>query len=114
MSLSVALNTARASLATTAKQLAVSGSNVAGADDPSRSRKIAQPSTDGLGSVHIASVTRATDLPLYYRLLAANSASSGQSAVLDGLNRLHDTVGDPADKTSPAAKISALVTAVQA
>ena len=41
MSLAVALNTARSSLLTTAAQIAVSGSNIADADDPTRSRNIA-------------------------------------------------------------------------
>ena len=59
MSLSVALNTARSSLATTAKQIAISGGNIAGADDPSRTRKIAQPTTDADGAVRVVSVTRA-------------------------------------------------------
>ena len=35
-------------------------------------------------------------------------------ALLDGLNRLQDTVGDTADGTSPAARIAALSTALQA
>ena len=48
MSLSVALNTARTALQTTAAQIAVSGSNISGADDPTRSRKIALPTTDAV------------------------------------------------------------------
>jgi flagellar hook-associated protein 1 FlgK len=114
VSLSVALNTARSALSTTAKQIAVSGSNVAGADDPGRTRKIAQTVSDGLGSVRLATVTRATDLPLFYRLLDARATGSGQNALVEGLNRLHDTVGDPSDKASPSAKIAAFATALQA
>lgn len=114
MSLAVALNTARTSLMSTAKQIAVSGSNIAGADDPNRTRKIAQPTTDADGSVRIVSVTRATDLPLFYRLLGSKSVNAGSRALVDGLERLQDTVGDTADGTSPAARIAALVTALQA
>ncbi len=114
MSLAVALNTARASLATTAKQVAVSGANIANADDPTRTRRIATPSTDAGASVRIVSVTRATDLPLFYRLLGSNSDANAQQALLDGLNKLDETVGDTNSSTSPAAQIAALKTALTA
>jgi flagellar hook-associated protein 1 FlgK len=114
MSLAVALNTARSALATTAKQIAVSGGNVAGADDPGRTRRIATSTTESLGVVRLAPITRATDLPLFYRLLGARSASSGDDALLAGLDRLHDTVGDPAEKASPSARLAALTAALQA
>ncbi len=114
MSLSIALNTARSSLATTARQIAVSGSNIQGADDPNRSRKIAAQTTDAEGAVRVISVTRATDLPVFYRLLSSRSTTSGQNAVLDGLTRLSDTVGDPADGNSPSGKLADLITALQA
>jgi flagellar hook-associated protein 1 FlgK len=114
MSLAVALNTARSSLATTAKQLAVSGGNIAGADDPNRTRKIATPSTDADGSVRVVSVTRATDLPVFYRLLASRATTGGQNALVNGLTRLSDTIGDTADGTSPAARMAALAIALQA
>lgn len=114
MNLGVALNTARAALATTAKQIAVSGSNTTGADDPNRTRKIAQATTDAAGAVRVITVSRATDLPLYYRLLASKATNSGQQALVDGLTRLDDTVGDTADGSSPAARVAALATALQA
>ena len=113
MSLAVALNTARTSLLTTAKQIAVSGANVANAADPSRTRKLALPTTDADGAVHVVSVGRATDLPLFYRLLDSNAAVAGQEALLDGIERLHQTIGDPVAATSPAARVAALATALQ-
>ena len=114
MSLAVALNTARTSLLTTAKQVAVSGANVANADDPDRTRKIALATTGADGSVSLAAITRATDLPLLYRMLGANATATSQQAVLDGLERLHETIGDTAAGTSPAARVAALATALQA
>ena len=115
MSLSVALNTARTALQTTATQIAVSGSNIAGADDPTRSRKIALPTTDPTGSSHVVTITRATDHPAADAVSRRRSRRSASSqALLDGLNRLQDTVGDTADGTSPAARIAALATALQA
>jgi flagellar hook-associated protein 1 len=114
VSLSVALNTARQALQTTATQIAVSGSNIASADDPTRSRKIAAPTTDATGSSHVATITRATNNSILTQYLGVSANSSASQALLDGLNRLQDTVGDTADGTSPAAKIAALSTALQA
>ncbi len=114
MSLSVALTTARQALQTTATQIAVSGSNIANADDPTRSRKIAVATIDPTGSSRVATVTRATNDTILSQYLGASSNSAASQALLDGLNRLQDTVGDTADGTSPAAKIAALSTALQA
>ena len=114
MSLAVALNTARQALQTTATQIAVSGSNIANADDPTKTRKIATPTVDPSGSSHVQTITRATNNSILTQYLSANSRSAGSQALLDGLNRLQDTVGDTADGTSPAAKIAALSSALQA
>ncbi len=114
MSLSVALNTARQALQTTATQIAVSGSNVANANDASRSRKIATATTDASGAPYIATITRATNDSLLTQYLGANSDTSASAALLDGLDRLQDTVGDTDEGTSPAAKIADLSSALQA
>ena len=114
MSLSVALNSAREALQTTATQIAVSGRNIASADDPTASRKIATPTVDSNGSSHITTITRATNNSILAQYLGANSNSSASQALLDGLNRLQDTIGDTANNTSPAAKIAALSSALQA
>lgn len=114
MSLSVALSNARSSLASTAKQIAVSGRNIAGADDPTYTRKIATPTTGVNGSVAVLSITRATDLGLIQRVLAANASASGEKALLDGLDRLAETVGDTNSTNSPAARIAALSSALEA
>jgi flagellar hook-associated protein 1 FlgK len=113
MSLAIALSNARSSLLTTAKQIAVSGRNIASADDPGYTRKIAQPTTGGNGSVAILAITRATDLGLIQRVLAANSSATGQQAVLDGLDRLQETIGDTSSDTSPAARMATLASALQ-
>jgi flagellar hook-associated protein 1 FlgK len=99
---------------TTATRIAVSGSNIAGADDPTRARKIANVVTGPEGVSQQVSITRATNASLAARLLGANAKSSGSQALLDGLERLHETVGDPQDGTSPAARLSALSSALQA
>src|SRR5207249_2068564 len=113
MSLTVALNTARAALQTTSAQIAISGRNVAGANDPSYSRKIALPITSPDGSAQLLTISRATDIALYHRMVGATSGASNQQALLDGLERLQETVGDTDSPESPAAKITVLANALQ-
>ncbi|WP_232630650.1 flagellar hook-associated protein FlgK [Methylobacterium sp. Leaf118] len=113
MGLSLALNTARASLAATSNQIAVSARNVAGATDPGYSRKIAALVTTGYGGAAV-SVTRATDAALYARTLAAQSGAARGEALQDGLARLAQTVGDTTDRTAPAARLATFEAALQA
>jgi flagellar hook-associated protein 1 FlgK len=113
MSLSLALNTARSSLAATTSQINISGRNIAGAGDPTYSRKIAESGSTADGGARIVSIRRATDLALYYTMLGATSSAAGQKAVLAGLDRISSSLGDAAAMTSPAGKLSALSDALQ-
>lgn len=113
MSLTVAMNTARSSLLATSSQIAVSGKNVAGASDPTYSRKIAVTTTMADGSARVLSITRATDVAVFFRMLGATSAASSQDALLTGLDRLQGTIGDTEDGNSPAALIGELDSALQ-
>lgn len=110
MSLSSALNTARSSLQSTSTQISVSGRNVAGASEAGYSRKIATTvSTDsGVKTV----VTRASDTELYTRMLGATSDAAKAKSTVTGLDHLYDTIGDTQDDTSPAAKITALLSSL--
>lgn len=108
MSLSLAFNTAQSSLATNSAKIAVSSRNVAGANDPSASRKIAVTTTAADGSVRIVTITRATGSALFDRMLGATSESAAQAALAEGLGRLANTVGDTADGTSPVARLGTL------
>lgn len=112
MGLQLALNTARSSLLATSSQIAASARNVAGASDPAYSRKIATLVT-GEGTARVV-VTRATDAALFARKLAAASDAASGSARLDGLRTLAQTIGDAADKTSPAGRLGAFNAALQA
>ncbi|MBD8909206.1 flagellar hook-associated protein FlgK [Methylorubrum zatmanii] len=111
MGLSVALNTARTSLLASSNQIAATARNVAGANDPGYSRKIATliPGTGGA----TVTITRASDAALYARTLSASSDAARSEAVLDGLTQLAQTVGDPSDPTSPAARLSRFQAALQ-
>lgn len=114
MSLSVALSTARASLLSTATQVAVSGSNIANADDTTRSRKLALTTTAATGDGTAVTITRAGSATLLARLLGTQSTAATSQAIADGLEQLHQTIGDTADNMSPAAKVAALETALTA
>ncbi|GJD52846.1 hypothetical protein OPKNFCMD_5613 [Methylobacterium crusticola] len=112
MGLSLALNTARSALLATSSQIAASARNVAGANDPSYSRKIAALVTGG-GTAGVV-VVRASDAALLASTLAATSASAARDAVLAGLQSLARTVGDTGGGASPAARLGDLAAALQA
>ncbi|WP_420392717.1 flagellar hook-associated protein FlgK [Acuticoccus sp.] len=112
MSLDVAANVARQALIASQQQIALSGRNIAAAGDPTRSRAIATLVTTLDGGVHVASVRRAEDSALYTRMIAATSATAGADVVLAHLAVLADTVGDPEDGVSPAARIGNLQAAL--
>lgn len=111
MSLSLALNTARSSLQASSSQMAIISRNSMGATDPAYSRKIASLITGG-GTARVV-VNRASDTALFYKMLGSTSNAAEQYAVLKGLEKLSQTIGDTSLDRSSAAKISALTTALQ-
>lgn len=112
MGLSLALDSARSALLASSSQIATTARNTAGANDPGYSRKIVSLVT-GTGGTTVV-VTRASDSALFTRKLSAASAASESQALLDGLTRLSQTVGDTSDAGSPAARLGALNAALQA
>lgn len=108
MSLSLALNTARSSLSATSTQIDATARNIANAGQAGASRKIAVTTTIASGGAYVVSVSRATDSALYGRMIGATSASAGSQALLDGLDRLKEGVGDPTGDTSLSARLGAL------
>ncbi|MBB4040774.1 flagellar hook-associated protein 1 FlgK [Microvirga flocculans] len=111
MSLSVAYNTARSSLQASQSQMAVVSRNTSGASDPSYSRKIAALTTGG-GYARVT-VFRASDQALLTKMLETTSDAATQKALLEGLKKLSETIGDPELDQSPAARIGALSSALQ-
>ena len=112
MGLSLALNTARTSLLASSSQIAVASRNIAGANDPTYSRKIAMLVSGG-GSITVTTV-RAADAALYGRQLASTSGAAERDAVLQGIKTLSQTVGDTNEATAPTARLSALNAALEA
>jgi flagellar hook-associated protein 1 len=113
MSLSVGLGLARSSLFVTSEQTATVSRNVANADNPLYTRKTSNVvNIPGTGP-RIVSVTRATDPVLFRNLLTANSDANTQSALLEALNQLEQTINDPELDSSPGALLSKLSDAIQ-
>lgn len=108
MSLSMALNVANSSLQTSGVQTATTSRNIAGGADASYSRKSAVVVTGIGGTVQVVSIQRATDAALYKTMLKSTSAAAGQEALLEGLTKMSQTIGDPELDQSPAAKLGDL------
>ena len=114
MSLSVALNTAKQSLAASGVQTAIVSRNNAGVNDATYSRKAALLATQPGGGVYVASIGRAADSSVFHHMLGANAAAATQSVILSGLEKLSGaTVDDPQADQSVSAKISALLSTLE-
>ncbi|MFC5069734.1 flagellar hook-associated protein FlgK [Flaviflagellibacter deserti] len=113
MSLSLALNVAKSSLQATGVQTATSSRNIANGSESYYSRKSAVVITGEGGTVQVVSIQRATDAALYKTMLKSTSAAAGQQALLDGLTKLSETVGDPELDQSVAAKLGSLTNKLQ-
>jgi len=113
MSLTLGLSSARSSLLVTGDQTSVISRNIANADTPLYSRKTVQVVTMPGSGVRSSTVTRAEEPALFRSVLAANSDSNAQSALLDSLDELNATVNDVELDASPAGLISKLVDAIQ-
>ncbi|WP_319773810.1 flagellar hook-associated protein FlgK [Breoghania sp.] len=118
MSLSVALRVAQSSLAARQKETAIASQNIAGASTSAYSRKSVLlssvvNSSGQSGGVRVAGIGRATSDPLYKTLVQATSVASSQDALLSGIARMADTIGDPKLESSPAAYLGQLQIAMQ-
>ena len=113
MSLSFALSNARSSLLATGVQSSVVARNIAGADSSGSSRKSAALATMAGGGVYVASIQRAENKALFATLLTATSSSAKQNVVYNAVQELSSaTIDDTELDQSPAAKLSALTTAL--
>lgn len=111
--LSAALNFARSSLATVAGQTALASRNVASAGNTDYVRKVAQTGSLSSGMVAITGTSRSSDDLLLDKLLSASANAQSGTALLDGLKRLADTVGDPQSSSSPAGMLGKFQQALQ-
>lgn len=113
MSLTLGVDTARSSLATTAEQISVISRNIARVGDSSATRKSAQTITGPGVGVSVGGIQRSSDVLLFNAYLNSNSGSQAQSAIASSLDRLQNTVDDTDQERSPAALIAKLGNALQ-
>ncbi len=106
--LSSALNYALSGLSVSAAQSALVSRNVSFADDENYTRKYAEIHTLPGGAPAVSSTSRSMDKQLLGKLLGSTSNAAGQQVVLDALNRLSATIGDPEADSSVAAMLGAL------
>ena len=112
MSLQAAFRSSQSALAANAFQTATVSRNVLGAGSASYVRKIALVDTAVTGMTSAARVARTTDLALQNATLNASAAAQGDDAVSKALDVLQTIIGDPANGTSPSARISNLKVAL--
>src|SRR3954470_2737387 len=109
MSLTAALGSARSSLMASGVQSSVISRNIAGASDLGYSRKIAVLENFPGNGVYVAAIQRAASAGLFTNVLTATSASTKQSVIYDGLQKIAAaTVDDPELDQSPTAQLNAL------
>ncbi|KYH01393.1 flagellar hook-associated protein FlgK [Bradyrhizobium sp. DOA1] len=114
MSLTAALDSARASLMASGIQSSTISRNIAGASAAGHSRKIAVlDNLPGTG-VYVAAIQRAASGGLFNNVLTATSASAKQGVIYDGLQKIAAaTVDDPELEQSPTAQLTKLKQALQ-
>jgi flagellar hook-associated protein 1 len=114
MSLTAALDSARASLMASGIQSSTISRNIAGASATGYSRKIAVlDNLPGTG-VYVAAIQRAASGGLFTNVLTATSASAKQGVIYDGLQKIAAaTVDDPELEQSPTAQLTKLKQALQ-
>ncbi|MCS3496118.1 flagellar hook-associated protein 1 FlgK [Bradyrhizobium japonicum] len=114
MSLTAALDSARASLMASGIQSSTISRNIAGATAAGYSRKIAVLDNLPGAGVYVAAIQRAASSGLYNNVLIATSGAAKQNAILDGLQKISaSTVDDPELGQSPAAQLNKLKQALQ-
>ncbi|MGT2435607.1 flagellar hook-associated protein FlgK [Bradyrhizobium betae] len=114
MSLTAALDSARASLMASGIQSSTISRNIAGASAAGYSRKIAVLDNLPGAGVYVAAIQRAASSGLYNNVLIATSASAKQDAILNGLQTISaSTVDDPETGQSPTAQLNKLKQALQ-
>ncbi|MCW2080620.1 UNVERIFIED_ORG: flagellar hook-associated protein 1 FlgK [Bradyrhizobium japonicum] len=114
MSLTAALDSARASLMASGIQSSTISRNIAGASAAGYSRKIAVLDNLPGAGVYVAAIQRAASSGLYNNVLTATSSSAKQGAIYDGLQKIASaTVDDTELDQSPTAQLNALKKALQ-
>ena len=113
MSLTAGLSIAKSALATFSLETAIVSRNIASAGEDGYVRRDANVATPLGGGTRVVSIGRAADAALLDQLLSASSDAASKQAILDSLNQLENTVGDPQFGHSAAALIGDLDNALK-
>jgi flagellar hook-associated protein 1 FlgK len=112
--ISSALNYALAGLSVSATQSSLVSRNVSSAGDENYTRKTAEIRTLAGGAPMVSAISRSTDRQLLEKLLLSSSDAAGKQVLLDALNRMSATTGDPEDGQSIAASLGKLQQSLRA
>lgn len=112
MSLSTALNIAQSTLLNTSRQTTVTSRNVSEASNPDYARRTALLVTAASGA-RIVEIRRATDAVLFRQNIAAISAATGQSKLVDGTDTLRIDVYGIEHASSPSTVVGQFLEAMQ-
>ena len=108
MALISGLDAAVSGLAVNTDRASVVSRNIAGGNDPNATRKTANVVTLDGGGARVVSVTRTTDSTLEALVQSSRSSRAREVEVVAALEEFHRLIGDPQDKSSPAAVIGEL------
>lgn len=108
MSLSTGLDIARSSLSVNADRASLVARNIASADDPHASRKVANLVTADGGGARVAAIAREVDAGLVKLMQSSASEHARHAAIAEGLDTIQQVIGSPDQETSPAAGITRL------
>lgn len=112
MSLQAAFRSVQSALASNAFQAATVSRNMSGADAPGYSRKIVLVEPAQQGQSPATRIMRTSDASLQSAALDARATVQRNEEISRYLEALQKIVGEPADETSPAARLVKLKTAL--
>ena len=114
MSLGLAYEIARGSLAANSISSSVISRNIANVDNPNAARKTANISTNSGGGVKVDGIDNAVDAALFEGVLSSGAKESELKTISAALNRLEASVNDPQLGLSANALLSQMKSALQA
>ncbi|MBO0903585.1 flagellar hook-associated protein FlgK [Jiella sonneratiae] len=112
MSLLSAFTSARSSLASVSQQSTLVSRNVANAQNSSATRKYTNLSSNLYGGVSILSVSQSSNQALFSSMTTATASLASANATYSLLDSIRSVIGDTDSTASPAARLTALKTAL--
>lgn len=108
MALGIAWNAARSGLSVASGQMSLVSQNVARVRDPDATRKAASQQSLSGGGVRLGDVGRSANLSLLESYLSSHARAEMNLVIEQSIGGLGETIGDPEQERSPAARLSKL------